>query len=45
MTIELEPQAQERTLRRALEAILDHAAKGFVELLQDMARFDVSTLC
>lgn len=26
------------------EAILDHAAKGFVELLQDVARFDISTL-
>lgn len=26
------------------EAILDHAAQGFVELLRDVARFDVSTL-
>lgn len=26
------------------EAILDHAAKGFAELLQDVARFDLSTL-
>lgn len=26
------------------EAILDHAARGFVELLEDVARFDLSTL-
>lgn len=26
------------------EALLDHAAQGFVELLQDVARFDLSTL-
>lgn len=26
------------------EAILDHAARGFVELLEDAARFDLSTL-
>ena len=29
---------------QAGEAILDHAAKGFVELLEDVARFDLSTL-
>lgn len=26
------------------EAILDHAAQGFIELLQDVSRFDISTL-
>lgn len=30
--------------REAGEAILDHAARGFVELLQDVARFDLSRL-
>ena len=29
---------------QAGEAILDHAARGFVELLRDVARFDLSTL-